>query len=208
MTTNIWARTDRLMRTLHLYTGLFLVPWIIVYAASAFMLNHHKLIADAVGLEPPKWSVQKRLDFTPPDDFPSEPEAQAQAILNMLDLDGPHRFQGKPLPRGFTVFRISGGGNYRIRWERPRRQVIVERQAPFSALRFVNYLHFRCGFQQPYLSLRAWAVVVDVVVFSMLLWVFSGVYIWWRMPRRRRWGLFWFLAGVLLFVGLVALLLM
>ena len=29
-----WARLHRLMRTLHLYTGLFLVPWMLVYVAS------------------------------------------------------------------------------------------------------------------------------------------------------------------------------
>ena len=28
------------MRALHLYTGLFLVPWMTVYAVSAFCLKH------------------------------------------------------------------------------------------------------------------------------------------------------------------------
>jgi hypothetical protein len=36
METNRWVRWDRWMRALHLYTGLFLVPWMTVYAVSAF----------------------------------------------------------------------------------------------------------------------------------------------------------------------------
>ena len=36
-----WSRVDRFMRAGHLYTGLFLVPWMAVYATSAFCLNHN-----------------------------------------------------------------------------------------------------------------------------------------------------------------------
>jgi len=39
METSRWARWDRWMRALHLYTGLFLVPWMTVYAVSAFWLT-------------------------------------------------------------------------------------------------------------------------------------------------------------------------
>ena len=34
-----WQRVDSVMRWAHLYTGLFLVPWMLVYAVSAFCLN-------------------------------------------------------------------------------------------------------------------------------------------------------------------------
>lgn len=38
MKTRRWLCCDRWMRALHLYTGLFLVPWMTVYALSAFCL--------------------------------------------------------------------------------------------------------------------------------------------------------------------------
>ncbi len=39
------ARIDSIMRLTHSYTGLFLIPWLLVYAASAFCLNHGFLAA-------------------------------------------------------------------------------------------------------------------------------------------------------------------
>ena len=50
----IWPRTDRVMRWLHLYTGQFLTPWMIVYAASAFCLNHDKWVHTYLSTAPPK----------------------------------------------------------------------------------------------------------------------------------------------------------
>ena len=35
-------KADRILRWIHLYTGLFLLPWMLVYGASAFCLNHNQ----------------------------------------------------------------------------------------------------------------------------------------------------------------------
>ena len=50
MKTSRWARWDRWMRALHLYTGLFLVPWMTVYAMSAFCLNHKEWFTERLQL--------------------------------------------------------------------------------------------------------------------------------------------------------------
>lgn len=91
-----WPRLDRLMRTLHLYTGLFLVPWMMVYAASACCLNHGPWMAKTFDIAPPKWQ-----QIRPPDDaFPAVAEDQAQAILRYLDLDACGDSHGKGVVRG------------------------------------------------------------------------------------------------------------
>jgi hypothetical protein len=102
------------MRYIHLYTGLFLMPWIAVYAVSAFCLNHNKLFVSKLRVTPPKWKHVREVEFVPDDTFPQVPAEQARAILRMLDLDGPHRIQGKPNLKQMTIFRICGSGNYRI----------------------------------------------------------------------------------------------
>jgi hypothetical protein len=41
--------------------------------------------------------------------------------------------------------------------------------------------------------------VVDIVSVSMLLWIASGLYMWWEPPGQRRWGSLAILAGVAMF---------
>ena len=200
-----WSTTDRWMRKLHLWTGLFLVPWMIIYAASALFINH-PILNKVAGSGPPKWKQLRTIDFTPDDSFPADPKAQAARIVELVDLEGAHRIQGKPNANQLTVFRISGAGHYRIVWNKRQHKIVVARQDPFSAVRLVHFLHFRAGFRQRYPAFITWAFVVDAVVLSILLWVVSGVYLWARMPKVRVSGAICLGAGLALFVVLVLML--
>ncbi len=193
------------MRSLHLYTGLFLVPWMLVYGTSALVLNHHEGFGQWFHIAPPQWKTVREVKFTPDETFPRRPQQQARAILEYLDLDGPHRIQGEPNPRQMVVMRICGTGNYRVTWRRRQSLLIVARQKPFSTFRLIHFLHFRAGYNQPYVDTIAWAAVVDTVAVSMWLWAISGVYLWARRPRRLLGGLC-FAAGMVIFAVLVVLL--
>jgi hypothetical protein len=67
----------------------------------------------------------------------------------------------------------------------------------------VNNLHFQRGYDQEGLAYRTWAVIVDVVTISTVIWIISGIYLWARRPRKRLLGGACLAAGLLLFVGLV-----
>jgi hypothetical protein len=194
------------MRALHLYTSLFLVPWMLVYAASAFCLNHGAWIVETLGIKKADWQEVRQVDFTPDAAFPQSPEEQAEAILRHLDLDGAHLPPRSPTPNQMIIFRFSGSGNYRITWQRQRAKLIVEQQQPFSFYRLLHFLHFRGGYAQPYFAFVAWAVLVDAVALSIVIWVVSGIYIWARRPRKRLLGGICVVAGSLLFMGLTVLL--
>ncbi len=207
MTRNVWGQIDYWMRLLHLYTGLFLVPWMFVYAISAISLNHHALLAKYAGITPPKWETVQQLDFTPPASFPKTRDERATAILRHLDMDGPHMIPRQQKPGQLLVIRVSGAGNRRITWFVRGHKIRVEQQRPFSSLRFVNFLHFRCGYNQSYFAFLAWAVTVDLVAGCMMFWSISGIYIWARQRNRRFWGAVFLIGGLGLFVVLLFLLL-
>jgi len=198
-------KADRALRWIHLYTGLFLLPWMLVYGTSAFCLNHNQWLIQKLNITPPHWETVRQLDFTPDDTFPHEPAQQASAILKMLDLDGAHNIVGKPNQNQMVINRICGTGNYRITWRAPRSQIIVEKQKSFSFYRLIHFLHFRGGYFQPYFVNVAWAVIVDGVALSMWLWVFSGVYLWWRRSRTLLLGWACLIVGFISFLGLVVL---
>ncbi len=204
MAKTFWTHTDRWMRTLHLYTGLFLVPWMIVYAASAFCLNHGKWINETFEIGPPKWETLSEADFTPDDTFPTEPAEQAKAILERLKLGGVHRLPPpQQKPRQMVILRISGGGHYRITWRRGPGRLIVERQ-DYSTIRLVHFLHFKAGYQQPYAVFILWAVVIDAVAVCLVFWSLSGIYLWARRPRKLLGGIC-LAGGLVLFAVLVTM---
>lgn len=200
-----WTPWDRLMRTLHLYTGLFLAPWMMVYAVSAFCLNHGPWFTERLHLAP-KWEVAREMDFTPDAGFPQVPEEQAKAILKHLGLEGPHNITGDPTAGQLIIFRLCAAGHYRITWQRQRSRLLVERQRPFSFYSFVNAMHFQHGYTQPYFAHLTWAIIVDVIAISTVIWVISGIYLWARRPRERLLGAICLAGGILLFVGLAILL--
>ena len=201
-----WVRSDRLMRALHLYTSMFLVPWMMVYAISAFFLNHKELFTEKLDLQP-QWEVLQETDFDPGPAFPQESEMQARAILEQLDLDGAHRI-GSDDPNQLIIYRNCATGLYRVDWQRQASRLVVRQQRPCSFSSFVNALHFQHGYFKPHaanLPWLIWGIVVDAVTISTVLWVVTGIYIWARRPRKRLLGGLCLVAGSLLFAALAVL---
>jgi hypothetical protein len=205
MKTHGWGRWDHLMRASHLYTGLFLVPWMTVYAVSAFLLNHNTWFTETLQ---PKWEVIRETEFNPGPTFPHVSGEQARAILKHLELDGAHRIMADGSSQ-MDLFRYCAAGHYRVTWKRQEARLIVQKQKPFSFYSLVNALHFQHGYTDPhfaYLPWLAWAVVVDAVTISTVIWIISGIYLWARRPKKRLLGGVCMLAGSVLFAALAVLL--
>ena len=124
MTRSRWVRWDRLMRALHLYTGMFLVPWMMVYAISAFLVNHKEWFGESIQSS---WEVLQDTDFDPGPTFPEESEAQARAILEQLDLEGAHRI-GADVPNQLVIYRSCAAGIYQVDWQRQASRLVVRQQ--------------------------------------------------------------------------------
>ena len=200
-----WLPWDRLMRVSHLYTGLFLVPWMTVYAISAFCLNHKEWFNERMQLMP-KWELVSETQFVPDAAFPDDPAERAKVILKHVGLEGPHNPPAVPAPNQLTVLRMCGTGHYRVTWDGQRSRVTVDKLLPFSFYSFVNFLHFQHGYSQPYFTQWAWAVIVDVVTISTVIWIISGIWLWARRPRKRLVGGLCMVVGTLFFGGLAILL--
>ena len=202
MQKNRWMPWDRLMRASHLYTGLLLVPWMMVYAVSALLINHSTWFVDPPRTGP-KWEPVREVQFPIDDEFPQEPDEQARAILNHLDLAGAYRIAGDPAGNPMVIYRSCATGLYQVAWHREPSRLVVQRYGPPSLYMLVNNLHFQHGYDQEGLAYRTWAIIVDVVTISTVIWIISGIYLWARRPRKRLLGGACLAAGLLLFVGLV-----
>ncbi len=65
---------------------------------------------------------------------------------------------------------------------------------------FLTGMHARGGFEQEGLLDRSWSVIVDLVCAAIVLWIASGLYMWWGLQSARRWGLITIAAGTVAFV--------
>ena len=76
----VGRRVVQFVRRTHLYVGLFLFPWAILYGVTGFLFNHPTILADA----PTTSFVRSDVAGTPLEDVPS-PQAQASMVLTALN---------------------------------------------------------------------------------------------------------------------------
>ncbi len=81
MSSDALLRVDRFMRSVHLYTGLFLVPWMTVYATSSLFFNHSPWFARWFSYSRQSLEVVRKLDL-PAGSIPTgNPAEQARKVL-------------------------------------------------------------------------------------------------------------------------------
>jgi hypothetical protein len=70
---------------------------------------------------------------------------------------------------------------------------------------FLTGMHAKGGFEQGGLH-DAWGVIVDLVCLGIVLWVLTGLLMWWKLPSTHAWGWAALLAGVASFAAFLLLL--
>lgn len=185
-------------RWTHMYLGLVLMPWMLMYAISAIVMNH--LSSHHYGIPKYEKEAEKVYTKTFADDI--EPQMMAEQILADLGLAGSHYFQEYSDKTGITIHRYSPVRSRRITYTFADKKLVIERLI-FQINPFLRHMHVRRGYQHKYVTDNAWAVSVDLVTFAMLFWIVSGSCLWYRLKATRRWGIVCSIAGAALFVFLV-----
>src|SRR4029450_3196888 len=89
-----WSKMSRLVRRVHMFTGLFLAPWMLMYALSTLVMTHQEYVNSFYDSKSPMMVKERELDYSR--SFPTNltPNAIAQQILNDLGMDGTHSVSG------------------------------------------------------------------------------------------------------------------
>jgi hypothetical protein len=190
---------SKLLRRIHLYTGFFLAPWVLMYAASTIVMNHRPFF---VGEQPapPRWEqrAEQKFDGVLPEGGTAS--EQARVILAALDLDGAHNARWNPDKTALVIQRQRMSDPLRITYTPADGKVLVEGQAAKTTA-LLERMHRRRGFAQDYATDDVWAFIVDAFIVAMVFWVVSGFILWWQMKATRRWGLAFALGGLAVFIG-------
>lgn len=193
-------RFDRWVRLLHLYAGLFLSPFLVVFALSAICLNHPGMSAKPVEPTRREVAVQapeglKGLDLAK--EIMRHTGVQGEVEFFPPDAQGPRI----SVPVGTPSRKITINANLS-----EKKATISERPTTFSER--VNYLHkypgpHLVGFRGNWVFTRIWGVFADGTVYLVLFVTMTGIYIWFIVRSDRMRGLAFFAAGCICFVAVV-----
>lgn len=176
-------RFDLINRRIHLYLGLFLAPWLLMYGISSFLISHHAWFRSD---QAPEWQpvFERGYQRAVPDG--ADLREVAHEVLKDCGLEGAYWVQ-RPRPEEIRINRFRLWDETRVTYSIKEQRLRAERQR----LRWdqvILRMHFRGGFQQPGFWNDFWAILVDVACIGILAWVGSGLVMWWRVQRLRWWG--------------------
>ena len=189
---------DRVNRRIHLYLGLALIPWVMLYGFSSFVISHHAWFRSET--EPP-WKLLSEREYRHPIPAQGDLREVAKEILRDNNLEGAFSTQ-RPNPAELRINRNSFFNLTRLTYLINEHKLRAERRE----LRWdqvVLRMHFRGGYHHPLFLNLLWAVMVDVTCVAILLWIASGLTMWWRLSRTRVWGAVALGAGALSFALLI-----
>jgi len=196
----------RWTRDLHLYFGLFISPFVLLFAVSVFYLNHGKLSAGT----PPS---ERFIDLQIPDGLDRlkgrEGVDRARLLLSQLSVTGEIGFLRYVAKDRHLIFPVSKAGTEAtVDVDLDARRATVTRRR-MSALESVSYLHKMPGphlvtIRGNWIGTQAWRWFADATIYLLLFISISGIYLWWAIKAERRIGLTLFAAGVVTFLGLVS----
>ena len=196
----------RWLRDLHLYFGLFISPFILLFAASVFYLNHGKLNP---GVPPPEDTYR---DLTIPDGFDRlkgrEAVDRAKAILPQVDVAGEIGFLRYVPKDRHLIFPVSrAGSEATVDVDLDARTASVKRRS-MNLWESLSYLHkipgpHNVAIRGNWFGTQVWRVLADATIYLLLFISLTGVYLWWAIKAERRIGLALLAAGAVTFFGLI-----
>ncbi len=133
----------------------------------------------------------------------ASPRVIGEQILRELKIAGSFRAQRSQDGRTLLIARSGAFSPRRLTYTFATGTVVVETQE-FRVQSFLENLHRRRGFTGESLANDLWAASLDVLVVSILFWIFSGLWMWWQLKVTRRVGAACALAGMALFGLLIA----
>jgi hypothetical protein len=192
---------SHLNRRLHLYLGMALMPWFFMYGISSVPFAHNQFFEQrdaAKGL--PLWTLraERTLDMPVPQDTAGL-RAFGAALLENAGVETTSYGTYRQSPTQVNVYAYSFWQSTQLKYFIDQKKLTVEDRR-FRWDHFLTGMHARGGFEQDGFLQRSWSIVVDIVCVSMIVWIASGLYMWWELPGQRRWGWLAILAGTASFL--------
>ena len=199
-------RFYRVTRDLHLYFGLFISPFILVFAVSVFFLVHRLSPNAAVGTK----SLFSKLSL-PPDLENLSGRPLVDRLIPILKQNGVEGelgwVQHFPKEHRFVIPVSVPGRTTTVTLDVNECEASVEQRVTGLADALI-VLHMSpgqhmAGIRKNWIYMLVWSWLADATVFLTLFITVSGIYLWYVLRSERRIGVTLLLAGTVSFFGMV-----
>jgi hypothetical protein len=192
---------SHLNRRVHLYCGLALLPWLFMYGVSSVPFAHTGFfdrLDAAKGL--PLWTLrlERPVDAAVPEDAGQLREL-GRVLLREAGIEGMSYGVYRQNATQINVYAHTFWKSTQLKYFTDRRLLTVEDRR-FRWDHFLTGMHARGGFEQEGWLPVSWSVVVDLVQLAILVWIASGLWMWWEVGGHRRWGVVTILGGAASFL--------
>jgi hypothetical protein len=195
----------RWIRDLHLYFGLFISPFVLLFAVSVLFLNHAKI-------DPNGWTDVRPQTVRVPAGLETAqgPAAIALAkdLLSQVGLTGEIGFTRFVRQTHHFVFPVSRPGlEANVDVNIDAGTALVSRRRT-GALEAFGYLHKMPGphnanIRGNWIWTQVWRPFTDATIYLVLFISVSGLYMWYVLKAERQIGLALLTAGALSFFGII-----
>ena len=184
---------------------MFISPFILLFSASVFYLNHAKL-------SPQDLPADTYTNLTIPDGFDRlkgiEAVERAKTILPQVGVAGEIGFIRYVSKDRHLIFPVSrAGSEATVDVDLDARAATVKRRR-MNVWESISYLHKMPGphnvaIRGNWVGTRIWRGLADATIYLLLFISLSGIYLWWAIKAERRIGLTLLAAGAVTFFGLI-----
>jgi hypothetical protein len=188
----------QLIRKIHLYCGLIILAYLMMYFVSGYVMVHRPWFLTA---QPPV--TTETVPF--PATREQSPEKLAAQVQEHLKLVGRIQFAGgqpNNQPPGMVRFWIS----------RPRASIRVEVPTGEQHVRVITQrwnwvatlivIHKVQGYDGE-MRFNLFSFFGDLTGVSMIVFALSGVYLWWKRTKNRLWGILCLTASCVYAAGMM-----
>jgi hypothetical protein len=177
-----------LNRRVHLYLGLALLPWFFMYGLSSVPFAHN-----------PYFERREAALDVPITDDPEGLRRLGRRLLQEAGIQDMSFGVYRQNPTQINVYAYSFWQSTQVKYFTEGKRYTVEDRR-FRWDQFLTGMHARGGFEQDDPLVTSWSVIVDIVQIGILLWIASGLWMWWDLRGHRRWGALAIAAGLGTFV--------
>jgi hypothetical protein len=175
----------QIIRKIHLFAALIVFLFLQLYAVSGYVLEFPS--AWPLGPGP---ATTRRVAFQLPAGFDST--VLAERVKQAGNLHGQLKSaQYNPRTGQRNWMFMGPQAVYQATWRKNSDHLTITVQ-PFGFYAMLNRFHHLKGFDGGPIYV-VWGIIFDLVCLAMLLFAFSGVYLWYKLTKRRTLG--WILLG-------------
>jgi len=185
---------DRINRRTHLYLALFLLPWFFMWGVTSLAFNHSPMFQEHYDDGIPTFGTVDEMTFEGRRE-PNETDREfGQRVIAQAGLEGANFGNWRPNDKTLIFIRFDFWNERQVVFhEEDQRMEIQVRRDRWDHI--LTGMHARGGYGQESFLSNAWAFLVDFAMVATLLWICTGLYMWWRIKPHRNWGLATLAAG-------------